>query len=421
MKKLLGASKLFCCNKEFQIINNGGVLFESDPSNPKNKILCFGDYQSLLEQNPDAKASFYPQHILLPALSNPHIHFEFSNNKTTLVYGDFGEWLDSVIQRREELFENLEQSIQKQIQLQLESGIASVGAISSYGFDIAPLASSPLRVQLFNEAIGSNPAFIDTLYSNLLARLQECQKHSSKRFLPALSIHSPYSTHKILATKVANLAKENNMLLSVHFLESNQELEWLTQSKGFFKEFFTKHFGNPNATSTLNPMEFLELLEENKTLFVHCLFASKSELEKIASMNAVVISSPRSNRLLNNRYLNLEILKEVKLPSIFSTDGLSSNFSLNLLDELRHTLFAYPHYTPSEFAKELVLGVTHYANASLGFEGGEIARGRDADFALFECEGISTSTQEALHFILHCQKASEVYINGIGAYNGKTF
>ena len=179
MKKLLGASKLFCCNKEFQIINNGGVLFESDPSNPKNKILCFGDYQSLLEQNPDAKASFYPQHILLPALSNPHIHFEFSNNKTTLVYGDFGEWLDSVIQRREELFENLEQSIQKQIQLQLKSGIASVGAISSYGFDIAPLASSPLRVQLFNEAIGSNPALIDTLYSNLLARLQECQKHPS--------------------------------------------------------------------------------------------------------------------------------------------------------------------------------------------------------------------------------------------------
>lgn len=421
MKTLIGASKLFCCDKDFSIINNGGVLFESNPSNSHNKILYFGDYQSLLEKYPEAKATFHNESILLPALSNPHIHFEFSNNKTTLTYGDFGKWLDSVIEKREGLFENLEQSIQKQIELQLQSGIASVGAISSYGYDIPLLANSPLRVQLFNEAIGSNPALIDALYSNLLARLQECEKYANSRFSPALSIHSPYSTHKVLATKVANLAKEKDLLLSVHFLESSQELEWLTHSSGFFKEFFTKHFGNPNATSSLSVSEFLALLEGNRSLFVHCLFTTQKEFEKIASMNGAVISSPRSNRLLNNRYLNLELLKNAKLPSIFSTDGLSSNFSLNLLDELRHTLFAYPQYSPNEFAKELVLGVTHFANASLGFSGGEIAIGRDADFALFKCEEISASKQEALHFILHCQKASEVYINGIGAYNGNSF
>lgn len=418
MKTLLGASKLFCCNKDFGIIDNGGVLFESDPSSSYNKILEFGDYQSLLAQHPEAKATFHNESILLPALSNPHIHFEFSNNKTTLTYGDFGEWLDSVIKNREGLFEDLEQSIKEQINLQLQSGIASVGAISSYGFDIIPLASSPLRVQLFNEAIGSNPALIDTLYSNLLARLYECQNHSSERFVPALSIHSPYSTHKILASKVAKLAKEHNLLLSVHFLESSQELEWLTHSSGFFKDFFAKHFGNPNATSSLTPSEFLELLEENHSLFVHCLFASSQELEKISSMQGVVISSPRSNRLLNNRYLDLDKLKNAKLSPIFSTDGLSSNFSLNLLDELRHALFAYPQYSPNDFAKELLLGVTNYANKSLKFNGGEIAIGKNADLALFECNGISATSQEALHFVLHCQKASQVYINGIGEYYG---
>lgn len=418
MKTLLGASKLFCCDENFTIINNGGVLFESDPKNPQNKILSFGDYQSLLEQNPKAKASFYPEHILLPTLCNPHIHFEFSNNKTTLIYGDFGKWLDSVIEKREGLFENLEKSIQEQINLQLQSGIGSVGAISSYGFDIAPLASSPLRVQLFNEAIGSNPAILDTLYSNLLARVQECEKYANPRFIPALSIHSPYSTHKILSSKVSNLAKESNMLLSVHFLESSQELEWLKHSSGFFKEFFAKHFKNPHANPSLDIAEFLELLKGCKTLFVHALYASEAELEKIASMNGSVISSPRSNRLLNNRYLDLELLKKFNLPLILSTDGLSSNFSLSLLDELRYSLFAYPQYSLDEFAKKLILGVTQYAHSSLGFQSGEIAVGKNADFALFECKGICASTQEATQFILHCQKASKVYINALGVYYG---
>lgn len=408
--KILGASKLFCCDEGFSIIDNGGVMFEG------GKILDFATFETLKAKYPQAKASFYPESVLLPALSNPHIHFEFSNNKTTLVYGDFGEWLDSVIEKREGLFEDLQNSIQREIDNTLKSGIASVGAISSYGFDIAPLSASPLRVQLFNEAIGSNPALIDALYSNLLARLQESDNHSSGRFYPALSIHSPYSTHKLLAQKVSELAKERDLLLSVHFLESKHELEWLNHSSGFFKSFFAKHFGNPNATSTLTPSEFLSLIEGNKALFVHCLFADSSLLEQIHSLGGKVISSPRSNRLLNNAYLDLDKLKSIGLPTIISTDGLSSNFSLSLLDELRYTLFAYPQYSPDEFAKELILSVTKHSNQALGFNGGEIAIGKDADLALFDIREISQSSQEALSFILHSQKAQELYINGIREY-----
>lgn len=417
MKTLIGASKLFCCDKNFTIITNGGVLFESDPSKKDNKILCFGTYADLAKKYPKVSKNFHAQSIMLPALSNPHIHLEFSNHKTQFAYGDFGEWLESVIQKREELFENVAQSIENEIKLQLQSGISSIGAISSYGFDIAPLGTSPLRVQLFNEAIGSNPALLDTLYSNLLARVEECKKYTNPYFHPALSIHSPYSTHKTLASKVSQLAKENNMLLSVHFLESHHELQWLTHSDGFFRDFFAKYFGNKHAIPSMNVADFLTMLKDNRSLFVHCLFASQEDLNKIASMDAKVISSPRSNRLLNNCYLNLDYLKNSNLPTILSTDGLSSNFSLSLLDEMRHTLFAYPQYNPNEFAKELILGVTHYANQALCFNGGEIAQGKDADLALFGCEKITQSHQEALHFVLHSQKAKQVYINGIGEYH----
>ena len=39
--------------------------------------------------------------VLMPGLINAHVHVEFSANKTDLSYGDFINWLYSVIENRE--------------------------------------------------------------------------------------------------------------------------------------------------------------------------------------------------------------------------------------------------------------------------------------------------------------------------------
>ena len=39
----------------------------------------------------------------MPGLINSHIHLEFSANSTTLKYGNFMNWLNSVIKSRDEL------------------------------------------------------------------------------------------------------------------------------------------------------------------------------------------------------------------------------------------------------------------------------------------------------------------------------
>ena len=43
--------------------------------------------------------------ILYPGFINTHVHLEFSANKTRLKYGDFMQWLHTVIQHRDELVE----------------------------------------------------------------------------------------------------------------------------------------------------------------------------------------------------------------------------------------------------------------------------------------------------------------------------
>ena len=44
-----------------------------------------------------------PNSVLYPGFINSHVHLEFSANKTSLKYGSFMPWLDSVIAHRETL------------------------------------------------------------------------------------------------------------------------------------------------------------------------------------------------------------------------------------------------------------------------------------------------------------------------------
>ncbi len=67
-------------------------------------IKDIGTLEELIERYPDAKVNqTEPHSILYPGFINTHVHLEFSANKTSLVYGSFKPWLDSVIDHRDEL------------------------------------------------------------------------------------------------------------------------------------------------------------------------------------------------------------------------------------------------------------------------------------------------------------------------------
>ncbi|MDE5591848.1 MAG: amidohydrolase family protein, partial [Helicobacter sp.] len=218
--KLIGASFVLVCDEIFTILEKGGVVFNN------HEIISVGKYDELAQKFSQTlqELHFYDDCVLMPSLSNLHLHLEFSQNEGYLEFGDFGNWLNSVLTHRDTLMgEGLKDTIKSEIQQLLRSGVSFVGAISSYGYDLELLANSPLRVLYFNEVIGSNPEMLDSLWKNVLARFEDSKQFTSKKFFPTLAIHSPYSVHPALLKRVTTLAKEESLPLSVHFLESFQE------------------------------------------------------------------------------------------------------------------------------------------------------------------------------------------------------
>ncbi|MCK4974184.1 MAG: metal-dependent hydrolase, partial [Sulfurimonas sp.] len=286
-----------------EVISDMSIAFE-------NTIKKIAPLQELKKEFPDAKITTLKKNsLLMPGLINAHVHIEFSANKTELSYGDFMNWLYSVIENREDLIGGCnKECMSKAIDAMLESGITTFGAISSHGMDLEACADAKQNVVFFNELIGSQATMADALFGDFTSRLELAKTVQREGFHPAVAIHSPYSVHPVLIKKALEIVKAEKLKLTAHFMESKAERDWLDNSNGDFKEFFENLLKQNSAVS--DSKEFLEYFDGQETLLTHAVKANDDELSTISSNKHTIIHCPISNRLLGNGAIDLTKLDE---------------------------------------------------------------------------------------------------------------
>jgi cytosine/adenosine deaminase-related metal-dependent hydrolase len=379
----------------------------------EEKIIAVAPFREIIERYPDAElVEQVPHSVLYPGLVNTHVHLEFSSNKTTLEYGSFIPWLYSVIQDRNHLAEICTTEVMTKVcHAMLESGITAFGAISSMGLDLDACVTAPQRVIYFNELIGSDPKKTEELYDAWLQRYQNSTHYTDERITPAVAIHSPYSVHPSLIQKAVTFAKREQCPLTAHFLESQAEREWLEHSEGAFKPFFDSFFNQSKASTTISG--YLSQFDGYPTHFAHSVQACSDELKKIALEGHSIAHCPRSNRLLGCGKLEIGILDALHIPYSIATDGLSSNHSLSLFDEMRAALMMHYDSDLQTLSETLIRSVTSDAAAILKLNCGHIAEGFEADFALIQLpEEPKIEKEIALWTILHTDKVAQLFIEG---------
>ena len=375
------------------------------------KIQKIAPFDELISIYPQAKVTTLRENsLLMPGLINAHVHLEFSANKTDLSYGNFVSWLYSVIEKREELMETCNTNcMTKATENMLENGITTFGAISSHGMDLDVCENAKQNVVFFNELIGSQAMMADTLFGDFISRLDASKSIKRDGFYPAVAIHSPYAVHPILVKKALDIVKNEGLKLTAHFMESQAEREWLDSSEGDFKEFFEELLQQKSAIC--DSKEFLDYFNTKETLLTHAVKTNEDELNTIQKYNHTIIHCPISNRLLGNPTLNIKTLNDKKINWIVATDGLSSNYTLDLFEEMKVSLFMHSDAPLLKFANELIKGVTINAAKALGLNTGEIKEGKNADMIILDLDK-EPSEELAIHLILHKYNISKVYING---------
>lgn len=400
--RILRAKWVLVCDENFKILKDGAIVFDE-------KIIEVCAFASAARKYPQAEILDFSGDIAMPAFINPHVHLEFSANKGTLRYGDFLDWLGSVIASRQQLDAAARgRLILEQIAAMMRSGVGTIGEISSFGGEAESCAQSGIRTVFFNEILGASK---DAAAENILKfkqRFERSKALASSLFIPAVSVHSPYSTHPQITEFATRLTRENGLAISTHFMESSYERQWLRTGRGKLKTWLAKF--NPAAAPFYSPQSFVAHFSGLRTLFTHCVWVDDFSIfdPKLHS----ITHCARSNRLLSKKRLSFKKLLASGLNYNIATDGLSSNFSLNFLDELRANLMMHDELGLAELARALLLGATRNTAAALGLNLGELKAGKLADIAVFEgieCE----QSQLPLQLILQSKNAKSLFIEGM--------
>lgn len=403
--KILSSKWVVTCDENNSIIENGAVVFS-------DKIIDIDTKENIQKKYPDIEIQEEKENsVLMPGLINSHVHLEFSANSTTLKYGNFMNWLNSVIKNRDTLIEKANKKlIEEKLKKMKKTGTTTIGAISSYSFDLEACLTSPLNKVFFCEVIGSKADMVDTLFADFKARLENVKKHASSNLIPAVAIHSPYSVHPFLIRESLNIAKKDKLAVSSHFLESPEEFEWLHKDEGLFIDFFKNFLGQDKAVT--KPMEFLNQFNGvEKLSFTHCVEASSDDLKKIESLNATINHCVTSNRVLNNTKLDISRLNKINLS--IGTDGLSSNNSLSMFDELRNALMIHVDENILALSRKLLNAATTGGAKALGLNKGILKKDADADIISFTLpDNVSEKEDLAMHIILHTKFVNKTIIGG---------
>ena len=325
--------------------------------------------------------------VLLPGFVNSHIHLELQwVQKLLEPFDSFPSWLNQIIKLKNE-FDNLKipSYVEKSLKESLDSGVTTIGEIASYdGLDFKPIIQSRVRVVYFYEIANST---IMNINSKFLKKLLKIKKNPlfNLRIFP----HSVYSLDTKSIRKLFSFAKKNNLDLGIHLSESLDEVKYTKKLRNNIEDkVFSKFPIKPRISlGASTPLEYLDKINnsgQNITL-VHMNNLSNNDQEILKKRGYPVVLCPRSNLYLNQKLPNINFFMQYDKTGL-GTDGLSSNLSINFLDEINF-LYLHAKKLNKRSPERRVLEIATLGGAkALGLDNliGSIEPNKKADLIAFE-------------------------------------
>lgn len=288
----------------------------------------------------------YFQGILTPGLINCHCHLELSHLKNAIPpYSGLIPFLMSVPKLREANYQIIQTAIQEAANELFQSGTVAVGDICNNTTTIELKKNLPLHFYNFIEAIGvqdSNAEARYNLYYNVYNLFQNELSLQSNAIVP----HAPYSVSNSLLQLINK--ESDGKTCCIHNQESLDETKWFLNKEGDLLNLFneleidTSSF-KPTAKSSLQ--SYLPYLTAAKNLIlVHNTFTTKDDIQfahEHATKNQQQLFwciCNNANRYIEQTNPPINELIQQHQQIVIGTDSYSSNWSLNMIDEMKTIL-----------------------------------------------------------------------------------
>jgi aminodeoxyfutalosine deaminase len=321
---------------------------------------------------------------LVPGFVNAHTHLEFSDLEQPIGYPGMGlvEWLGCVLrQRAESPGSSPAPSISAAAQGLRESlgyGVTTIGEIAQPGSSMEAYRDAPCGGEVFLELIAPRVERIE-------AAMQAAGEHTETfgDWRPGLSPHAPYTVHPELLSRAVALAIERRMPLAMHLAESPEEIEFLRDGGGPFRELLeSRGAWDANARPRgARPLDELRALAQApRALVIHGNYLDDEEIEFLGRQrNMAAVYCPRTHAWFGHAGYPLERLLDAGANVALGTDSRASSPDLSLLAEMRQVARKFPKLSRATI---LELGTLRGAQAlGLDTQVGTLEPGKRANLA----------------------------------------
>ncbi len=278
--------------------------------------------------------------IIFPGFVNAHCHLELSAFRGKLKEGlGMTAFAQAIVQERKNIPDESHQlALYDSLREAFYTGTVAIGDICNTALTAdSKKEFSKLFTHSFMELIGLNAAQAEEIVEKGKALQKAFEGDSS------LALHAPYSVSGALRDKVYAGEKA---LLSVHLMESGAERALFEEGTGDFLDFYEKiKLPLPSFSHSRSQDHLLENLPQDRpVLFVHCLEASRAEIEELAAAFplAYFCLCPKSNHFIHNKVPDIHRFQSVTDRLCLGTDSLASNTSLRMLEEIHVLQQNYP-------------------------------------------------------------------------------
>ncbi len=275
--------------------------------------------------------------IITPGFVNAHCHLELSHMKNMIpAHTGLQEFVKQIVSLRQIEKDVIAAAIEKAEAEMLANGIVAVGDISNTLDTLAQKAKHNLAYYTFVELYDLDP----TRAQDKLNAGIEIQKTFEQNCIRASLVpHAPYSVTNHLWKLLSEHFGAHT--ISMHNQETPDENDFFKTKTGSFLGMYERtkvslDFFEPTGLSSLQSV--LPIFKNAYTsILVHNSFTSANDISAVKKQmpNTFWCLCPNANQYIEQTMPPIELLRAGDANIIVGTDSYASNWSLNILHELK--------------------------------------------------------------------------------------
>ncbi len=275
--------------------------------------------------------------IIIPGFVNAHCHLELSHMKDMIpAHTGLQEFVKQIVSLRQIDAEKIQKAIVAAENEMYVNGIVAVGDISNTLDTLEQKAKHNLAYYTFVELYDLDPT---RAADKLNAGLQNQKTFEENCIRASLVPHAPYSVTNSLWKLLSEHFGAHT--ISMHNQETPDENDFFKTKTGSFLGMYERtkvslDFFEPTGLSSLQSV--LPIFKNATTsILVHNSFTSANDIAAVKKQmpNTFWCLCPNANQYIEQTMPPIELLRSGDANIIVGTDSYASNWSLNILDELK--------------------------------------------------------------------------------------